>query len=639
MILGKRLPTVECSKKLLQPVVMNLTNPPFPNRKFVALLCITGMICFGLAISALPAITAEAPPTYQWLPVEAADGGAGNASKVTPLSIRKVEITAIPKQTSNIAKFSREYVIDLKKFGISNTGTEPVATTRGLNEALQDAKVKGANRIVFPKGTYLISELEPIKIDHKDTVIDFNGATLQMNTNGLPKYSMVNIASGAQNLRLTNGTLRGDRDTHDYKTIKDPHEGCTLLTFHSGQDLEVDRMVITNAPGFAISSRTNSSQNRNELLGLIKHTIMIRDLESGAFSNTGQKIDDSSKTRSSKPYDISKVGKEFEFGYMAGYQGFPYILDRNYQVVFYDADKKFLEKRNVLQYRKVQVPAGAKFLDLEFNQSSVSTEPAHSGAGKEGWCGRITTFDSPVDVHFHNNVISNNRALGMAFCGGQRWIIENNHWEGNGGQAPSFAVDFEDGWEMMQDVVFRNNTFKGNHNDLVVCAGSELLFEGNKFEKSVIFYGRVFNYTIRDNDFDGSRVSISTRSGVLNVQGNRYRNNPAIGITFDSKGVADGFLRKPGESIATPAIALTGETLENVKQVTGTYFKFVDSKLADVNLIAGKTTVLADISKSNLTNTTLKYEKDGPEVLVSLKNIKGELREEGPGLARKKTLP
>ena len=41
-----------------------------------------------------------------------------------------------------------------------------------------------ANRIVLPKGTYLISETEPIEIDHNDTIIDLNGAKLQINPNG-----------------------------------------------------------------------------------------------------------------------------------------------------------------------------------------------------------------------------------------------------------------------------------------------------------------------------------------------------------------------------------------------------------------------------------------------------------------------
>jgi hypothetical protein len=592
----------------------------------------------GVLCAATVAFAEEPAPTYQWLPAEAADAGSGLGDAATPLVLLPVTITKTPKATADVSRFAKLYTIDLQKFNIKNDGTDAAATSRGLNAALQDAKAQGANRIVFPKGTYLISETEPIIFDHKNTIIDLNGATLQMNTNGLPDYTMVSIENGAENMRLTNGTLRGDRDTHDYKTIKSTHEHCRLLRFNSGRNLEVDHLTVANAPGFAITTSVQGSRNRPELLSMIYHSVMIRDLEQGAFSDTGEKIEDTSKTRSGKPYDVSRIPGEFEFGYMAGYQGFPYILDRNYQVVFYDADMKFLEKRRVLQYRKVAVPAGAKFMNLEFNQSKVSTEPAHSGAGKDGWCGRITNFKSPTDVHFHDNVITYNRGLGMAFTGGQKWIIENNVWEKNGPQAPGYAIDFEDGWEMMQDVVLRKNTFRDNFGDLVVCAGSELLFEDNTFQKHVIFYGRVYNSTIRRNQFIGSRISYSTRNGVMNIHDNEYRDNPAIAITFDGKGVADGFMREPGAAVKTPALTLANEKMTNVQQVTGTYFKIVRSQLENVHFVAGKSTVLADFQGSDLQNSSLTYEKDGPDVLVNFKGAKGVLREEGPGLERRKPL-
>ncbi len=226
----------------------------------------------------------------------------------------------------------------------------------------------------------------------------------------------------------------------------------------------------------------------------------------------------------------------------------------------------------------------------------------------------------------------------MAFTGGQKWLIENNLWEGSGGQAPSFAIDFEDGWEMMQDVALRNNNFKNNSNDLVVVAGSDLLFEGNQFEKTVSFSSRAYNYTVTKNRFTGGRVGYTTRSGALRVHDNHYENISTLSMTFDGKGVADGFDRKAGTNIQTPAITLENETLSDVKQVRGTYFKFINSKLENVKRIAGKDTVLADLQNNELTNVSLLYEKTGPDVWVAINNNKGTLVEEGPGLERKKRL-
>lgn len=578
---------------------------------------------------------ADAPPTFEWMQVDASNDGLKEAESMGRAAQEKVIYTPIPKVTADASKFTKEYVVDLKKFSISNEGKNPVETANGINAALQDAKATGANRVVFPKGTYLISETVPIILNLQDTIIDLNGSTWQMNTNGLNAYSMVKIVHGAKNMRLTNGTFSGDRYTHDYKTVKGTHEFGVLLVFESGVGLEVDNMLFKDAPGYCISSGASGAGNRTELLSVIYHDLKISGLESGAYSDKGEKIDDPTRTRTGKPYDVVRCNGEFEFGWVEGYMGFPFIKSREYQVVFYDKDMNFLEKRDCIQFKKVAVPATAAFANFEFNQPEVSTKPAHAGAYVSDHCGRITGFRPPTDVHFHNNHIRDNRTLGFAFCGGIRWIMENNIFEGNGGQAPSYGIDFEDGWEMMQSVVFRKNIFFKNHHDLVVCAGTELLFEDNHFESTVVTYGRTFNYTFRKNRMQWGYVIYQTRTGVLSIEENVYRNLKGMALEFEASGIADGFVRLPGKAVNIPPITLKKETLNDVKSVGGTYFKFVDSKLENVQFVAGKDTRLMDLENCDLVNVSLNYEAKGPAVNFLLKNNRGTLREEGPGVSRK----
>lgn len=576
---------------------------------------------------------------YDWLPPDAESAESRATETYSKVVVLPVLETTLPKATADPSRFSREYVIDLVKYGISDKGEDAANTSKGLNAALQDAKAAGANRIVFPKGIYLISETEPIIFDHQDIIVDLNGSTLRINPNGLPDYSMIEITDAAHNFRLTNGTLQGDRDAHDYKSIKAPHEQCRLLRISGGRELEIDHLLICDAPGFAVTtSAVGGVRNRPGLLAMIFHEVKIKDLESGSFDENGRKIDDPLRTRTSKPYDVSKCGGQFEFGWTGGYMGFPYIKDRNYQTVFFDKDMKFLQKNSSIQYKKIPVPEGANFVHLEFNQPEVLSATEHPGAGAGDHCGRITNFRTPSDVHFHNNKLVNNRALGLAFTGGVRWVIENNHFEKNGGQAPSFGVDFEDGWELMQNIVFRKNIFSGNANDLVVCAGTELLFEENTFEKNVVIYGRTFNYTFRKNRVLGGRVSFSTRSGVLNIHNNRYENLALLTLSFDGKGIADGFFHQPNQSVSTPPIELKEESLVNVEKVTGTYLNFVDSKIKDTQLVADKETVLVSLHGCTLENTSIVFDKAGPKVSFSASGNKGILNELGPGVSRKVTV-
>jgi hypothetical protein len=290
-----------------------------------------------------------------------------------------------------------------------------------------------------------------------------------------------------------------------------------------------------------------------------------------------------------------------------------------------DKDQKFLEMRKVLQYRTVQIPAGAEYAHLEFNQPEVSEEPAHAGAVKGGWLVRMTNFKPPRNVHFHHNTVTGNRRLGLAVTGGQCMLIEENKFERNGGTNPAYGVDFEDGAELIQDVVFRRNTFDGNINgDLVICAGTEILIEDNVLH----------NYAFRKNRFTGGSVMYATRTGIASIRENAYA-NCSISLRFDTKGVADGITREPGKSVSTPSLLLEKETLDNVKKVEGTYLNFKDSTIRGTKLLAGKETRMARFIGCTFENSQLEFEAEGPEVIFVFKDNKGELPASGPGLARK----
>jgi hypothetical protein len=585
------------------------------------------------ALAVLPAAAAE---TFDWLPAASQGAELSASNLVGEQIIPSVVLTNTPKATADLAKFSQVYTLDLAKFGIRNDGTEAEATSKGLNAALQHAKTIGANRIVFPAGTYLIHETMPVEIDHQNTVIDLNGATLKIRPNGLPKYSLIDIVAGAQNVRLTNGTLVGDRDAHDYKTEPGTHEWGQGIRFISGDQLEVDHITAVEMTGDGVASTVNGTRSRDELLTRILHSIYVKQLESGGLSETGAKIADPTKTRTIEPLDLAKAEGRFELGYMGGYLGYPFIKGRVYQAYFYDEQKKFLARAKCLQYRAVEVPPGARWLHLELNQPEVSDEPAHAGAVKGGWVARITKFRPSTNVHFHDNVLARNRRLGMAYCGGQKWLIENNRFEENGGTAPAYGVDFEDGSELMQDVVFRNNRFRGNRGgDLVVCAGSELVFEGNEFEKSVVTWGRAHNYTFRNNRYGGGSVIYTTRTGVARFEGNRYE-NCKLSIVFDTKAVADGLVRQKGRTVATPPLRLENETLVNLADVSGTYFDFAKCTIENSSFVVGKETRLVRFADCKIDGGSLRYEADGPPVSVTISGGEGRLAESGPGIERKK---
>ena len=142
--------------------------------------------------------TVTAQERAAWMPEEAtatdqvADGGERIVLPVT--------FTNLPKATADMSKFTKVWTIDLEKFKIKNDAS--VSVSDELNDALQYAKEQGYNRIIFPKGKYLIAVDKPVILDHKNTIIDLNGSELIMEPNGKQAYLIVEIINGAENLRL-----------------------------------------------------------------------------------------------------------------------------------------------------------------------------------------------------------------------------------------------------------------------------------------------------------------------------------------------------------------------------------------------------------------------------------------------------
>lgn len=440
------------------------------------------------------------------------------------------------------------YLVELNRFGIKNNQTAPEKTSAGLNKALQYAKEQGFSKITFPKGVYLISETNPIVIDLKNVVIDLNGSTLQINANGLEKYSIVEFRDGAENVRLTNGTVRGDKDTHNYLKLKTPHEwGCGVI-FKSGRNLQMDNVTVTNVTGYGITTESGISANRF-------HRLFVNNLVQGSILDNGKTTQNKNTVRTVKPYDLSVCGRQFELGYTLGYQGYPYLQTAKYTAYFYNSQMKFIQKKECLQFRKVDIPSGAKYVHFVYPQSKVTGDYG----GSYAW---ISNFRPPTNVRLANCLIKGNRSLGLGFCGGQHWTIENNIFEATGGNAPGYAIDFEDGWELMQDIVVKNNKFINNKADLVVCAGDNLSFEGNQFQKGAYIWERATNYRFKSNKFVGGSVTYRIKRAGCEVRNNQYINSN---------------LRTA--SLSSLTFTLTNETLINSHVFVASGTKLINSTL------------------------------------------------------------
>ena len=498
--------------------------------------------------------------------------------KIFSLVISIFLITFIHLNTIKLsAETLKNYGVDIQKFNINNNGLNPIETSKGINDALNYAAKNKYDKITFPKGEYCISEENPITMV-SNLIVDLNGATFKINDNGLQHYTVIDF-SNCSNSQLINGIILGDRETHDYKTIEGSHEWTCGIVFNNCDNCILDNVTISSFPGYGISS--SLGENLSDLIiGVTKENLSI-----GNINDKGKLNNKKGTIRTIDPLNISNVGGEFELGYNKGYMGYPYMQSKEYLSYFYDENMKFISKvDNCKQYKKVLIPDNAKYVHFVFKQDYV---PERGDTDFNGTTVFLTNYSSPNNITIKNCLIEKNKSLGMGICGGYNWNIENNMFKENGGGAPGYAIDLEDGWEYMDSFLFKNNKFIGNNNDIVSCAGDNIIFENNSFTSTVYMWGRTTNYKFLNNSFSNIAMNINYEySTDTECSGNTY-NNCRIAITSKNKdaefninneNIIDTHVNTMPENVSIIDSKITADNIDNIR----IYGNFKDCHISKV---------------------------------------------------------
>lgn len=428
-------------------------------------------------------------------------------------------------------------MVDPKRFGLVYDVADEAsakANSAGLQAALDFAGSNGMNRVVLEKGRKLY--IEPRDGIHmvSGVVFDLNGSELLLRPNDYPRYSALRFASrkGAaqpvENAAIVNGTITGERDekeAHFPNWARTPatEGGCSII-FGEGRNNGISNLVVRKSIGFNMSSGNGMSAPGS--VNFASRPLGVRNMELGAFDAKGNPIDEPARIRSTQPIDLAGLKTDFYVvGYPLGYQGYPYVNSRIYDVCFYDADQKFLGlERGRFRNRKYAIPQGAVSARFSFYHPEVPT------AGNSDFHGGFAFVHNPQlpDGNFIVDcVIEDNYSCGFAACGGQRWVIRNNVFRRNGGRMPGCDIDWEDGWEYMQGDLIEGNSFESRVN-VITCAGAGFVFRGNTFRGHTIFYGRTQHYSFIGNTVipgdSGFKTAVSFNGQTdFYASGNVYR--------------------------------------------------------------------------------------------------------------------
>ena len=120
--------------------------------------------------------------------------------------------------------------INNKFWGIESNGTKPIETRRGLSNAIDYASKNNIRYIKLEKGTYLVNCYSNESVVLKSNIeFDLNGSTIKQNLVNQKRYNVLSIHN-VENVRVFNGKIEGDKETHKYTEENESAESVESIT-------------------------------------------------------------------------------------------------------------------------------------------------------------------------------------------------------------------------------------------------------------------------------------------------------------------------------------------------------------------------------------------------------------------------
>ena len=305
---------------------------------------------------------------------------------------------------------------------------------------------------------------------------------------------------------LSNGIITGERD--DKSTVypnwakNGSTEGGCSIVFNEGNNNGISKLNVRKSIGFNIASSTGSDAYNT--LGKTSNTyIQSALLEAGSFDNEGNPIEKEAMFRLNRIVDIAphKKNGTLEISYGLGYHGYNTLRARVSDLYFLDDNEKVVAiRKGAYNFKSYEIPKEATKLKIAFHWNLGVPTSGDSDFG--GSIGFVSSYRTPIHNFMYNCIIEDNYSCGFANCGGQKFIIKDNIFRRNTGRMPNCDIDWEDGWEFMQDNIVIGNTFE-SYNGIIVCAGNNFLFTENEFNGISTFWGRTQNMNMFNNNIKG----------------------------------------------------------------------------------------------------------------------------------------
>jgi len=345
-----------------------------------------------------------------------------------------------------------------------------VANTDGFNRYFAELAKAGVRKVVLPKGVYRLAQGDGVAVPSGLTV-DLNGATLKLDFSDRQHGWAIHMTN-AVDAHLVNGVFEGNYYEYGFDTCgtgNPEHVGFfefgAASRYCTVEDMWV-RYTVGSGTNFGANSKAGHLEN-----GAYSKPTKYGAWTAGSLDEKGA-LDPKLAARWTSPFVPMEKLASNKYVVVSRYLGYQGIDTEScyVRIAFYDAAKKPLSCETAMQYGRVLVPAGAAFYRIS---AEILTEKEASATKLRVYCLRL-----PRDCAFRRISYDTCRTHGMGVNDGFNLLFEDIDIARSGDESCRCASDAEDGWDGMQNYLFRRVKCHDNpHGDLTVCCGHDFVYE------------------------------------------------------------------------------------------------------------------------------------------------------------------
>ena len=395
---------------------------------------------------------------------------------------------------------------DLITYGIDNTDNEEnaLATKQGLQRIMDDKAAEGVRKLILLQGTYQIKvetalgnglsdsatdDEKAVALQYEKNnlsipnnfILDLNGSRIRAKTTESWQniYRMITIVDKYDS-HVINGTLEGDYRRRSNENRPDGYtsaeQGGCFSIIGDSRYCSLEDVRVELFPGYCCTMGVNGASTKVDFSNKFQGFTNVNIDKNGNEFYEENKWTSDYYALPSKLYDSKTilVGQYLGNGWTV--QSDSWNVDYH----LYDENKKLIKTIHGFQYREFVKPAETRFIRCTYYCKSTDNRP-EPAAYLEGIGLLAIDYAKPRNCAFKNLYFYDTRTCGLNPNQGNNLLIEGCKYDKCATNITPVCVDFEDGWYLMQDYMYRNNEVlvPVGTGDVVTDGGMNIMFKNN----------------------------------------------------------------------------------------------------------------------------------------------------------------